>query len=607
MHLEMLRAVYPGHCGYKSETGGIMKNLRESTSHAKVVQYHRDYYRPDNLGLVITGQVEVEEVLNTVAEYEEKILGKQDKRDTEFLRPWSGEVPRLELGRDLTVPYPADEEDNGLVYVAWRGPNAVTALYRLFATMVLMEYLTETSVSPLQARFVESDSPLASVVGYSLIENRESTVYLMFQNVPKEKIASVGDELSKVLAEIVSGAVSWDSARMKTVIQRRISEQMSQVENQPHDAVAFMLIGDMLYGNNSEDLRIRLNSVEEFEKLKNEADSFWIKLLDEMLVKSPRIVVMGVPSIELQENMRKQEEERIEKQKDELGEEGLKNKQKDLDQAMMKNEEPAPDDVLSSVPIPSASSIKFHPVTSFRTQDEKQPDQFNLNTMPVFFQFDQINSNFVYLSTIIDTSSVPLKLKPYIPLLLEMSLESPVLEGETEIPYEEVVARLAEETISHSFSIGVGGGRFMPGAYSESVMLFMQCEPDKYEQAVSWMRKLLYQTRLTAERAKVLATKMENSVAELKRSGSKVVKIMMDAVLFNEESNIQASNMIRQQQFLKNIVKKLDCSPKEILSDLEELRYHLTTPSNMMLHMATDLALLNNPMEPWQRFLPPVR
>ena len=37
-HLEMLRAMYPGHCGYKSETGGIMKNLRESCSHTKVRQ-----------------------------------------------------------------------------------------------------------------------------------------------------------------------------------------------------------------------------------------------------------------------------------------------------------------------------------------------------------------------------------------------------------------------------------------------------------------------------------------------------------------------------------------------------------------------------------------
>ena len=35
-HLAMLREMYPGVCGYKSETGGIMENLRISTSHKKV-------------------------------------------------------------------------------------------------------------------------------------------------------------------------------------------------------------------------------------------------------------------------------------------------------------------------------------------------------------------------------------------------------------------------------------------------------------------------------------------------------------------------------------------------------------------------------------------
>jgi len=35
-HLALLRAMYPGNCGYKSETGGIMHNLRTSTSHDKV-------------------------------------------------------------------------------------------------------------------------------------------------------------------------------------------------------------------------------------------------------------------------------------------------------------------------------------------------------------------------------------------------------------------------------------------------------------------------------------------------------------------------------------------------------------------------------------------
>ena len=170
--------------------------------------------------------------------------------------------------------------------------------------MVLMEYLTETSVSPLQARFVEIESPLASRVGYSFIENMESTLYLTFRNVPKQKIPLVGGELQKVLTELVEGKIPWDRARMETVINRRISEQMSQIENSPHDAVAFMVIGDMLYGNTTEDLRVRLNSVQEFEKMKVEPESFWLDLIDNILVKGSRILVMGVPSIKLQEEMR---------------------------------------------------------------------------------------------------------------------------------------------------------------------------------------------------------------------------------------------------------------------------------------------------------------
>ena len=34
--LALVRAMYPGGCGYKSETGGILENLRTSTSNEKV-------------------------------------------------------------------------------------------------------------------------------------------------------------------------------------------------------------------------------------------------------------------------------------------------------------------------------------------------------------------------------------------------------------------------------------------------------------------------------------------------------------------------------------------------------------------------------------------
>jgi Zn-dependent M16 (insulinase) family peptidase len=35
----LLQHLYPGKCGYKSETGGIMKNLRESTTNENVIKY----------------------------------------------------------------------------------------------------------------------------------------------------------------------------------------------------------------------------------------------------------------------------------------------------------------------------------------------------------------------------------------------------------------------------------------------------------------------------------------------------------------------------------------------------------------------------------------
>ena len=76
VHLEMLRSLFPGDSGYKSETGGILMNLRESTSHKKVVDYHRQFYRPENLVLIITGQIDLQEVFRALDGVEEKILKK---------------------------------------------------------------------------------------------------------------------------------------------------------------------------------------------------------------------------------------------------------------------------------------------------------------------------------------------------------------------------------------------------------------------------------------------------------------------------------------------------------------------------------------------------
>ena len=53
-----------------------MANLRTSTSNEKVRDYHKEFYRPENLCLVITGQVDHEAVFKVLEPFEEKIEKK---------------------------------------------------------------------------------------------------------------------------------------------------------------------------------------------------------------------------------------------------------------------------------------------------------------------------------------------------------------------------------------------------------------------------------------------------------------------------------------------------------------------------------------------------
>lgn len=169
LHLNLARAMYPGHCGYSSETGGIMKNLRESTTNLKVRQYHKDFYRPENLKIIITGKICHEDVFRALERLEKQILSKGER--TKFERPWQTPVASLPETKDLIVKYPTDEENNGIFCIGWRGPSAVSEQYLLTAVCIFLKYLTEFSTYTLPKEFVEIDDPYASNVSTYLTVN----------------------------------------------------------------------------------------------------------------------------------------------------------------------------------------------------------------------------------------------------------------------------------------------------------------------------------------------------------------------------------------------------------------------------------------------------
>ena len=64
-----------------------------------------------------------------------------------------------------------------------------------------------------------------------------------------------------------------------------------------------------------------------------------------------------------------------------------------------------------------------------------------------------------------------------------------------------------------------------------------QVEREKYKRSVEWVRELLYQTQFTAERLKIVATKMINDVSQLKRRGRFVVQSLLKEIIFSKGWN----------------------------------------------------------------------
>lgn len=144
-------------------------------------------------------------------------------------------------------------------------------------------------------------------------------------------------------------------------------------------------------------------------------------------MKNKSATIRGRPSQAERQRLSDDEEKRIEKQRRDLGQEGLKKREKELEDAIAHNEVPnfnslcvacvhdqlqtisnantyfmfqlpPPESMLRSVAIPDASSINFHPIERFSSDSSQQHPNLPLNKVPVFTQVDHVHTNFIYVS-----------------------------------------------------------------------------------------------------------------------------------------------------------------------------------------------------------------
>ncbi|KAF9812013.1 hypothetical protein SFRURICE_021370 [Spodoptera frugiperda] len=545
--LQLLRAMYPDS-GYSAETGGIMENLRTSTDNTKIRNFHKKFYRAENLTIILTGQIEAEDVFAALSTVEDDIIAK--------------------------------------VIFGWRGPllTEEDALKNLTAVAILLRYLCDTAAAPLQRCLVEREDALAGDISYNLTENIASLIKIELDNVPIDKLEQARDEALKCLGTVRSGEDAIDMERLRRLLRKQLRESIASLESDPHHAFIS-----------------RMNPQSDLTALLEETPEYWLGLIRKYFTEDI-VTVMGSPSIELQTKMAEEEKNRIEEQRKQIGEEGLAQKAARLQEAMDFNERPPPPGTLASVPVPP-SNFKCHKIDSWSTDGENCP-HFDLKEVPIYTRVHSLKTNFVYINLIFDTTSVDESTRKWLPLHMNGLAECGVRRGETLIPHEEVISTTEQLTVMFSNNIGFDrSGNFSIGHFGNFVHIETRCEPQDYEEVVNHLYEILYAAEITKERLLVFAQRLINDVAQVRRSGDKMMYDALRDSVYSKNSNLHWCTVLRQQKFLKELIEQLTAGGDSAESALLEARKSFKSiTENAWLHLATDFERYKLRTEPWKRF-----
>ena len=187
-------------------------------------------------------------------------------------------------------------------------------------------------------------------------------------------------------------------------------------------------------------------------KAKEFEPQYWLDLLNRTFLASPRVLLKGVPSLELNNQLYQKEEERVKAQIETLGPDGLKEAGEKVHRAVESQVLP-PNSVLTSVPVADVDTIAYRKHEHYNYTSPSE--DFNLTGFPFRFYLDDINSQFVRFYVFLDMAHVPLEDRPYLVILTELWLNSPIkLDNGTVVDLDQVVKNRSR--IAQSFYNDLG-------------------------------------------------------------------------------------------------------------------------------------------------------
>ncbi|TYJ56451.1 hypothetical protein B9479_002854 [Cryptococcus floricola] len=614
MALEGQRTLYPQTSAYRSETGGLMQKLRVLTAQ-QIRDYHSAYYQPYNLCLIIDGAVPIPELFQVLNDKVEPLIlankptTSQSVTPADWKRPFveSSTSNPLSIGQSITkvVEFMEEDESVGEVMITFLGPPPIDYTTNL-ALSILDSYLTQSATSPLSKEFIEIAKPLCTDFSFyaaDRVNKNEVVVYI--SDVPAKHLEDIADKLKAKLAKIVKEE-GIDMDRIQRVLKRDERKLLDYIESQRTDVLSDAIIGDFLYGAaDGSDLPAAFNDLKDYATLHSYTAQDWVNLLDQYFVSAPSVTIVGKPSAALSAKIEKDEKERVDKRKAELGEEKLKELEKKLEEAKKASDVPPPSEMIKDFPITDPNGLTWIPVeTALNTAvgDNAKSDQGKVQKiidqdgekLPYQAHFSSVESNFVTVMALFDTINLPIHLKPYLALFQNALFSLGVKRADgTVLSHEQVVNQLDDLTVSQLAHFEIKGN------FAEVMVVRLKVQKDQYEEAVQWLRDLLTGVIFDKERLGVIIAKLTQELPQEKRDGNTIAVAFANQLTYDSsKSASQTCDLLARLEFIPRVGEMLaegGAKAEEVVNALEELKQSLLDTSKLRVAVQGDITSLPNP------------
>ncbi|VDM43799.1 unnamed protein product [Toxocara canis] len=362
------------------------------------------------------------------------------------------------------------------------------------------------------------------------------------------------------------------------------------METSGHDKIFELMIGHQIYGTDEEQLAERLDEVGILRRLQKETASFWSDLVNSYL-NGRYVCVVGKPSRKKIEEYAAAEEERLEKQREALGEAGLAECEERLQNAIEKNTALKPSaEVLRDLIVSKLEKFNTFEIATKCNVKRHHTNVPIIDKLPFTAFLHRAPTKFIELSLIWATEKIPTSKRLWLMLWFELMFESPAKVGDEILPYEEVAKLFTRDLISQSVEVGVSC------CYNRFITLKMKVSSENYAMLQKWARIFLDGVVFEAGRAAVSAQKLASQAVEAKRDGSSVCSTLLARSLYKRGSNSCIYGTIQLEKFHEEVAKKAATNPQWVVEQLEDLRTHmLSMPVNM--HVACNDSLIADQVE----------